>query len=133
MVRICSKMVCFCTIKMVLTYLQRIFNILAGNRNPELHHIETDFKTDYKRIAHLLSNLLTDAITHGEKGKPIIINLEEIDEIKKLLAIWVSKFPLKIPLNLFKPFSRSKINQDRRILDSFYLLQRESFLRIRAK
>lgn len=71
------------------------FNILAGNRNPELHQIETDFKTDYKRIAQLLSNLLASAITHGEKGKPIIINLEEIDEIKKTVSNMGQQIPAK--------------------------------------
>jgi signal transduction histidine kinase len=72
--------------------------------------LTSEFKADYKRIAQLLSNILGNAITHGEKGKPILLSLKETVDGKK---ITVSNSGLPIPASvlphLFMPYSRGKV------------------------
>lgn len=97
------------TIEQVITELQ-----ISWPETEILNYIniETTFKADYKRIAQLLSNLLANAITHGEKGKPIVISLEETDGNKKLTVTNNGpQIPANILPHLFKPFSRGKIKQ----------------------
>jgi signal transduction histidine kinase len=73
-------------------------------------NLTSDLKADYKRVAQLLSNILGNAITYGEKGKPIHVDITESAEGKKLI---VSNKGTPIPANilphLFKPFSRGKV------------------------
>lgn len=72
--------------------------------------LSSALRADYKRIAQLLSNILGNAITHGEKGKPIRVIMNESADGKKII---VSNSGIPIPTHilphLFKPFSRGKV------------------------
>jgi signal transduction histidine kinase len=72
--------------------------------------LSSELKADYRRVAQLLSNLLGNAITHGERGKSISIKLKEITEGKKL-TVTNSGTPIPASLlpHLFLPFSRGKV------------------------
>ncbi|GGE41597.1 hypothetical protein EV200_101637 [Pedobacter psychrotolerans] len=72
--------------------------------------LSSALRADYKRIAQLLSNILGNAITHGEKGKPIRVTMNECAEDKKLIVSNSgTPIPPHILPHLFKPFSRGKV------------------------
>ncbi|RZJ89736.1 MAG: GAF domain-containing sensor histidine kinase [Chryseobacterium sp.] len=72
--------------------------------------LSTPLNADYRRIAQLLSNLLGNAITHGEKGKPVKLSVSEADGLKILIVSNSgAPIPARILPHLFKPFSRGKI------------------------
>ncbi|WP_421943118.1 GAF domain-containing sensor histidine kinase [Pedobacter sp.] len=70
----------------------------------------TPVKADNKRLAQLFSNLLGNAISHGEKGKPIEVLVKSGT---KGLELCITNFGKAIDENtkahLFKPFSRGKV------------------------
>lgn len=73
-------------------------------------NLNSEFKADYRRIAQLLSNLLGNAISHGEKGQEILLTMTEDADGKKLIVSNSgSAIPSEILPHLFKPFSRGKI------------------------
>lgn len=71
-------------------------------------------RADYKRLAQLFSNLLGNSISHGDRTRPILVS---VSNPGKEFQLSVSNFGKKIPENimdeLFKPFSRGKINPGR--------------------
>ncbi|WP_428328800.1 GAF domain-containing sensor histidine kinase [Mucilaginibacter sp.] len=78
--------------------------------------IETAFDLDApvygdgKRIAQLFSNLLGNAITHGEKNTPIIVNASSSDDAFKLsVTNFGSQIPAEAMSRLFQPFSRGEV------------------------
>jgi signal transduction histidine kinase len=80
--------------------------------------IVTDFKlenevaADYRRIAQLFSNLLGNAITHGEKTTPVKVTAKTGLDIFELCVINKGKkITEETQKHLFKPFSRGKIHQ----------------------
>lgn len=95
------------TIQQVITELNMAWPEVKIIKNIDL---SSELKADYKRIAQLLSNILGNAITHGEKGKPILLSLKESVDGKK---ITVSNSGLPIPASvlphLFMPYSRGKV------------------------
>jgi signal transduction histidine kinase len=79
--------------------------------------IQTDFildkeiKADYKRIAQLFSNLLGNAITHGEKQSPIIVKATtESNRFELCVINKGNKISPEAKKHLFKPFSRGKVH-----------------------
>jgi len=68
---------------------------------------------DHKRVAQLFSNLLANALTHGEEVKPILIDARCSDD-SFILAVTNSstKIPQEIIDKLFKPFYRGEANAD---------------------
>jgi len=70
----------------------------------------TPVKADNKRLAQLFSNLLGNAISHGEKGKPVEVLVKSGT---KGLELCITNFGKAIDENtkahLFKPFSRGKV------------------------
>lgn len=95
------------TIQQVITELNMAWPEVKIIKNIDL---SSELKADYKRIAQLLSNILGNAITHGEKGKPIQLSLKETVDGK---TITVSNSGLPIPASvlphLFMPYSRGKV------------------------
>lgn len=97
------------TLNQVITELR----IVNPNKN-----IVTDFNLDkeiigdHKRIAQLFSNLLGNAITHGEDQSPILVSAKTGSESFELCVINKgSKISDDTKKHLFKPFSRGKIHQ----------------------
>lgn len=76
-------------------------------------HLETPVNCDARRISQLFSNLLGNALTHGDKSAPIVVFADSRDN-KFVLS--VSNGGTKIPeaalKQLFKPFSRGKVRRD---------------------
>ncbi|KLT63981.1 GAF domain-containing sensor histidine kinase [Pedobacter sp. BMA] len=69
-------------------------------------------KADHKRLAQLFSNLMGNAITHGEKGKPISITAKTDDQGLELCVINSGQAIDELTQqHLFKPFSRGSIKQ----------------------
>lgn len=74
--------------------------------------LKNEVKGDYKRIAQLFSNLLGNAISHGEKNVPIILKAKSDHDMFEMCVINKGKkIPLETQEQLFKPFSRGKVNQ----------------------
>lgn len=73
-------------------------------------NLSSELKADYRRVAQLLSNILGNAITHGEKGKSIQVSMMETVDGKKL-TVSNSGAPIPSDLlpHLFMPFSRGKV------------------------
>lgn len=73
--------------------------------------IKTQIKGDYKRIAQLFSNLLGNAITHGENGTSIIVRAKTESDYFELCVINKgSKISEEAEKHLFTPFSRGKVH-----------------------
>lgn len=79
--------------------------------------ILTDFKLtkeiagDHKRIAQLFSNLLGNAISHGEKGSPITVKAQtEADSFELSVINKGDKISSEAKRHLFIPFSRGKVH-----------------------
>ena len=77
--------------------------------------IETQFdlkqpvKCDGKRIAQILSNILSNALTHGDKDTPVYLQIVS-GEGEFILSVTNSgnKIPADVAANLFNPFTRSE-------------------------
>ncbi|MCZ4223440.1 GAF domain-containing sensor histidine kinase [Pedobacter rhodius] len=95
------------TLKEVVTE----FNIIVPETkiNLELDLIKP-VKADNKRIAQLFSNLLGNAISHGDQGKPVQVSAKSGDDGLELSIINLGK-PIDeaTKAHLFKPFSRGKV------------------------
>lgn len=95
------------TIEQVITELKMAWPDIIINKNITYTDIPV---VDNKRIAQLISNILSNAITHGSKGKPIAIDFTQQE---KGYLIKISNDGTPIPKNilphLFKPFSRGKV------------------------
>jgi signal transduction histidine kinase len=82
------------------------------NRN-----IETEFRLteqvncDTKRIAQLLSNLLSNALTHGKKDSPVkVLTISADGEFKLSVINYGKKISTEAMKRLFHPFSRGEVN-----------------------
>lgn len=76
-------------------------------------HLEDPIFCDARRISQLFSNLLGNALTHGDKAEPIKIQADSRDG-RLLLSVTNSgtKIPEATLSKLFQPFSRGKIKKD---------------------
>lgn len=69
---------------------------------------------DSRRIAQLFSNLLGNALTHGDKLSPVHIQASSPDDTFTLsVTNKGEKIPESIQQHLFQPFSRGKISKDK--------------------
>lgn len=74
--------------------------------------LNKEIKGDHKRIAQLFSNLLGNAITHGEQGTPIIVSAKtESDHFELCVTNKGNKISSEAKRHLFMPFSRGKVHQ----------------------
>jgi signal transduction histidine kinase len=72
------------------------------------------FACDSSRIAQLLSNLLSNAITHGDSGSPVwVIAKSEGGTLILSVANSGSKIPAEKLATLFKPFFRGENNSSK--------------------
>ncbi|WP_379964141.1 ATP-binding protein [Epilithonimonas sp. UC225_85] len=73
--------------------------------------LEKEIRADYKRIAQLFSNLLGNALTHGEKQSPILVKAALVSNNFELCVINKgNKISPDIIKHLFKPFSRGEVH-----------------------
>lgn len=74
--------------------------------------LDKEIKGDHKRIAQLFSNLLGNAITHGEKQSPILVKaITGLNCFDLCVSNKGNPISTEAKKHLFKPFSRGKINQ----------------------
>ncbi|RZK59799.1 MAG: GAF domain-containing sensor histidine kinase [Pedobacter sp.] len=65
---------------------------------------------DEKRVAQLFSNLLANALTHGDKNTPILVNARSVDGIFNLCVLNQGpKIADEVQIKLFQPFSRGRV------------------------
>ncbi|MGN7204521.1 GAF domain-containing sensor histidine kinase [Pedobacter sp. SAFR-022] len=76
-------------------------------------HLKTPVNCDARRISQLFSNLLGNALTHGDKTAPIDV-LADSREGSFMLSVTNrgSKIPDAALKQLFQPFSRGKVKKD---------------------
>jgi signal transduction histidine kinase len=79
--------------------------------------IISDFKlkkpvrSDNKRLAQLFSNLLGNAVSHGETGTPILVSAQASENGFELCVVnQGKKIPEETKKHLFRPFSRGKVH-----------------------
>lgn len=73
--------------------------------------LNNEIKGDYRRIAQLFSNLLGNAITHGDIHLPIRVTANATSQNFELCVInGGNKISTETKKHLFKPFSRGKIH-----------------------
>ncbi|MET0170767.1 MAG: HAMP domain-containing sensor histidine kinase, partial [Aliihoeflea sp.] len=69
-----------------------------------------DLPIDHQRIAQLLSNLIGNAITHGEKNGPVRIEAGTVDSAFCLSVFnHGDRIPDAVMAQLFQPFARGKM------------------------
>ncbi len=76
--------------------------------------VEIDIKEmvhcDGKRIAQLFSNLLGNALTHGEKNSPVFVKAKSVNqEFQLSVSNYGKAIPAEIVEKLFQPFSRGQV------------------------
>ncbi|MNY04491.1 Bacteriophytochrome [compost metagenome] len=75
-------------------------------------NLTSDIKADHRRVAQLFSNLLGNAVTHGERQSPIIVTATtDTNGLELCVANKGEKIAPETEKHLFKPFSRGKIHQ----------------------
>jgi len=95
------------TLNQVITELNMVWPDVKINTS---FNLKTLPKADYKRLAQLFSNLLSNAITHGKKGKPIEVAAKtDGPEFELSITNMGNKISEHAMPHLFKPFSRGKI------------------------
>lgn len=71
-----------------------------------------ELKADYRRMAQLFSNLLGNALTHGNTAEPISVSTKNIDGHFHLsVTNGGTKIAEQTLKHLFKPFSRGSVEQ----------------------
>jgi len=88
-----------------MIWSERIINITYNLVQP--------VNCDGDRIAQLFSNLLGNALTHGDKDQPINVRVSSIDGVFELSVTNAgSQIPDKALALLFQPFSRGEVKKD---------------------
>ncbi|WP_238987449.1 PAS domain-containing sensor histidine kinase [Roseovarius dicentrarchi] len=101
-----------------------------------LAHPETEIITEYDfcdpiycdsgRISQLISNLLANAVTHGEPGAPVTVSAQDRDGS---FYLWVTNLGAPIPPEvrkmLFEPFARGNVRQSQQGLGLGLFIARE--------
>ncbi|MCQ0094014.1 PAS domain S-box protein [Roseovarius sp. M141] len=105
-------------------------------REISLAHPEAEIITEYdfcdpircdsERIAQLISNLLANAVVHGEKGAAVTVSAQDRDGS---FYLWVTNLGEPIPANvrkmLFEPFARSNARDTQQGLGLGLFIARE--------
>lgn len=77
-------------------------------------NLNTEVKGDYKRIAQLFSNLLGNALTHGDEHAPVQVSANaEADRFELCVTNKGLEISPEAKKHLFKPFSRGKVHLGR--------------------
>lgn len=97
------------TLEQVVTELKTSFPDRSIITNYDLN---SEFRADYKRVAQLFSNLLGNAITHGDKDSPITVSAISENDFFQLCVINRGEMiSPETKAHLFKPFSRGKVHR----------------------
>ena len=98
-------------IKPVLEQVVREVQVIAPGRDIQAHiRIETPFLCDPLRLGQLASNLLSNAMTHGDRGKPIVLDARtEADGFVLAVSNGGRPIPEDAQRHLFQPFFRGAI------------------------
>ncbi|MDP5040214.1 MAG: HAMP domain-containing histidine kinase, partial [Paraglaciecola sp.] len=93
--------------------------IQQNNNSLELS-IELDvIYADVHLIRRILDNLLSNALAHGSKGRPISIRLYRHETVQVLeVANRGQRVPLEMRQSLFQPFSRGNTKRNDRVVGS---------------
>ncbi|WP_345214092.1 GAF domain-containing sensor histidine kinase [Mucilaginibacter gynuensis] len=100
-----------CDLQPILTQVIEELHVMWPDRTIETEfELREPFNCDGRRIAQLFSNLLNNALTHGQKDTPIKINA---DTHKGVFTLSVTNAGQPIPeaamARLFNPFSRGEV------------------------
>ncbi|MFX0542989.1 PAS domain-containing sensor histidine kinase [Roseovarius sp. S4756] len=83
-------------------------------------------RCDVGRIAQLISNLLANAVTHGEEGASVTVSAQDRDGS---FYLWVTNLGAPIPKEvrrmLFQPFARGNVKQSQQGLGLGLFIARE--------
>ncbi|MFD0793644.1 ATP-binding protein [Mucilaginibacter litoreus] len=95
----------------IIAHVIEELRLVWPNHLIEYHNqFDTALKADGQRIAQLLSNLLSNALTHGSKSTPVIVKTAERNGSFELCVINAGlKIPEAVRERLFQPFSRGEI------------------------
>ena len=95
----------------VLNQLIREFNMIHPDKTILVDFdLEYPVKYDSVRIAQLFSNLLSNAMSYGRKGSPVLVQaISDHKEFRLSVTNEGNKIPDKIMHRLFQPFSRGQI------------------------
>ena len=107
---------------------QRLFkdfitdNSLAIQQNNNVLELNIDIETIYADahlIRRILDNLLSNALAHGSKGRPISLHLYSQQDVQILeVANRGQRVPLEMRQSLFQPFSRGNSKRNDRVVGS---------------
>ncbi|WP_316771517.1 GAF domain-containing sensor histidine kinase [Pedobacter frigiditerrae] len=95
----------------VLNQVINELKLIWPERNIEVEfNLKEKVSFDEKRIAQLFSNLLSNALTHGDKNFPVVVKASSTNGIFNLCIInRGTKMPDETLKKLFQPFSRGGI------------------------
>jgi len=95
------------------TLSQVVNEIRSGHPDREIElrfDVSEPVDVDHARIAQMFSNLLGNAITHGSKDRPIVVDASIVDGVFKLsIANGGEPIPPETMERLFQPFYRGEI------------------------
>lgn len=97
-------------------------NSLAIQQNDNQIALKIELQTIYADITlfrRILDNLLSNALAHGSKGRPISMHLYQVQELQILeVANRGQKVPLELRASLFQPFKRGNSKRNDRVVGS---------------
>lgn len=97
-----------CVEETFIQVIKELQSIWPGRTIESYLRIEEPVKCDGKRIAQLFSNILGNALSHGDPEKPVVVKaLVENNEFMLSVANPGKKIPEGIMARLFQPFSRA--------------------------
>jgi signal transduction histidine kinase len=100
----------------ILTQVVTELGLIWPESNIEIHFdLNQPVSCDGKRIAQLFGNLLSNALTHGKRGTPVLVQARcENGEFRLSVTNIGEKISDKAMSKLFHPFSRGEVkpNQD---------------------
>lgn len=95
------------------TLSQVVNEIRSGHPDREIElrfDVSEPVDVDHARIAQMFSNLLGNAITHGSKDRPIVVDASIVDGVFKLsIANGGEPIPAETMERLFQPFYRGEV------------------------
>jgi two-component system, NtrC family, sensor histidine kinase GlrK len=97
-------------------------NTLAIQQNNNVLDVNVELDTIYADahlIRRILDNLLSNALAHGSKGRPISLHLYRDQNVQILdVANRGQKVPIEMRQSLFQPFSRGNSKRNDRVVGS---------------
>ena len=101
-------------IEKILNQVVSELQIIWPSKNIEVtYQLNSPVKCDGKRMAQMFSNILGNALTHGDKSAPVQVNVKSSDLTFKIAVTNMGKqIPGAIMKKLFQPFSRGEVTPE---------------------